>query len=275
MIAKYPINSVIHFLELIEKHCGGVTWVYRGQVRSAWALRPKAGRREHYLEQYDENAVRNGPSDDLSRFEKWREAAIALDRTLPEHYLECLAYAQHYGLATRLLDWTENPLVALFFAVEAEASHKAILSDETEAGCEAALGHEGAVFAYRNGAVEIGLSERTRSALEGINYVGLYRPRPIDRRIQAQSGVFTYHPIPKEPIKGSEINRPKGNPACEDNLHLVLFTANADVKHEIKRQLANIGFSRKTLFPDLEGLSEFINWGTEMRKNPDNENKRY
>lgn len=38
------------------------------------------------------------------------------DKWLPEDMLEVAALAQHYGIATRLLDWTYDPFVAAFFS---------------------------------------------------------------------------------------------------------------------------------------------------------------
>jgi len=88
----------------------GLGWWFRGQANSTWKLIPKAGRDEYFL---DDNR-------DLGRFNAWREKAIAYYPNLPKNDWEALAVAQHYGLATRLLDWTENPLVATYFAVAAE-----------------------------------------------------------------------------------------------------------------------------------------------------------
>lgn len=117
-------------------------WIYRGQPKTdvSWPLRPKAGRPPYDNPQSrDKNAPQtfHHLPDDIAWFNDWRNKAIAFSKSVPEKdEFECLAYAQHYGLATRLLDWTSNPLTALFFAVEADPRHE----DEEAA--------DGAIFAY-------------------------------------------------------------------------------------------------------------------------------
>lgn len=213
--------------------------MYRGQGDISWPLLPKAGRPEFLLNAKVTASGINLQQRDLGRFKDWRDQAIAYCDNLPENDFECLAYAQHYGLATRLLDWSDNPLVALYFAAENQSNA------------------DGVVFCYLGWTC---LDEK-KAILGKLGSVARFSPRPFDRRILAQNGVFTYHPIPEQPLT------PK--PAVEDakeiapdGVDLVAIRVIANLKPILLRQLSEVGISRKTLFPDLEGLSQFVNWET-------------
>jgi type I restriction enzyme M protein len=146
----------------------------------------------------------------------------------PANDWEFLALARHHGVPTRLLDWTENPLAALFFAIEEPTNS------------------DSAVWSYSYVEQEEALDVQKDPNPMHVTRVRMYRPAHIHSRISTQASVFTVHP---ENFK--ELKNPWGLPMHKVTVHNVS-------RPRLRVELQRLAVHRATLFADLDGIGKYI-----------------
>lgn len=149
--------------------------------------------------------------------------------------LDLLVLAQHFGLETRLLDWTTNPLVALWFACADRA--------------------EGDVFVYALEADNHLEEDPYSSEAATLRETKVFQPRFNNQRIIAQQGWFTLHRYSSKASYFVPLER-----MTKTKESLYEFKIPEGKRKEILSSLDRHGISARTLFPDLQGLCRYLNW---------------
>jgi hypothetical protein len=236
-VSEFSIaQNVSEYLAIISEHYTG--YIFRGQSVASWYIEPGLDRiyPNDKLGVYRLDSAKNLLSD----FKRLGRLYLTVT---PANDWEWLALAQHHGLRTPLLDWTTNPLVALFFAV----------AERMETS------EDSAVWCYEK--VSVIEAEKYPEPILQTNYIGfvhgseplhissvvIYLPVHVSPRMHAQSGCFTAHPPPGR----------RGVYSWPGKIAKVIIPSK--LRASIHTELESVGVHRATLFPGLDGVASYLN----------------
>ena len=189
--------------------------------------------------------------------------------TRPKDKWEWYFVMQHYGAPTRLLDWSDGALVALYFAVRRGANRRKdaavymldpwwlneqgfktlpVRRKDRPSGVALPDWDEAKAYLPEDELESTHLGPRMPLAID---------PHHVSRRFAAQRSRFT--------VFGRDINGLK-DLASEKGARVVCIPVKAASFHDILRELKTGGISESTIFPDLEGFGRELNLAWEWRR---------
>lgn len=269
------IKSVVDFISAIKHWDTGrdqsMTPIFRGQTNKSWDVQPGILRpgRAKFLEN-ERNAVRDLLSIHPQEFQH--------DSSM----FDKLVTMQHFGLPTRLLDVTSNPLVALYFSsapseievdgrvdIYAVPPARVKYFDSDAVSCVANLSNLSSTEKEQI-RTSFGVPQSKFNALPVVDRllqfiriekpyfrpeilaIDLFRPYYVipkmsNRRIIAQNGSFLLFGLEQPP----ETNIPK-------DIKGATIPIDKNAKSDIRKELGLLGIKESSLFPEIDRAAIFV-----------------
>ena len=293
MSTPFEIKDFEEYLKTVRDELPEGRKYFRGQTKllsAGYPLKPSIGRYEHLSEKTFRER------DELERevLDVFSNHLVTHVQHLPRSEWEALALAQHHGLPTRFMDWTTNPLVALYFAVRETktdddgkpmSSAVYVLISDPPRYTDFKRNHQPAVTPVKD------LATTPARAGTGYGEFGLEAPEheedgpPDDSVPVADSpdepdaeGATAPPPVPSPfDIKGNVIYHPphisprlraqdsvllachQPLAALEDSDCLEIIIRH-DAHDDIRRRLDQYGVFDRQLFPDLDGIAKWLKY---------------
>jgi hypothetical protein len=230
---------------------------FRGHSSQYRDLTPRVFRHDFYSDVHNSFS----PETESQIIKEFKRISPSLQINLPDddNHLDWLILMQHFGTPTRLLDWSENILVALFFAVIDDPDNDGELWTIYPQELNGLSGIPGFPLSnhryikYLAGLPMASNPEKLKDHFEidiVLKFPLAFFPSLKFPRMTSQQSVFTLHP---EPIATNEITS-----VLTDKKHLFRYTIPKIAKQNLINELNCFGICFKNLFMDLDNLSKDI-----------------
>jgi hypothetical protein len=157
---------------------------------------------------------------------------------------EWMIHAQHYGIPTRLLDFTQSHIIALMFAVE-----KAFENDEKDAVVWFLDPKKiNSLHSHRSDIIVLSNENEREIKLDDFNGPVIVQGRKLNNRINAQNGVFLYFQDTEMPLEVKV--------SANDTLRKVIISGKH--KKDILASLYAMGIGFTQIYPELSSVSKDI-----------------
>lgn len=282
---EIEVNNIFDYLKIIKEikeQCNfqgnkNLTLFFRGQKNVSWNIQP--------------SITRNGIINNEEELLQLAKSKCSNFFDTGNNYFDLLTKLQHYGLPTRLLDVTVNPLVALYFACLEDKANGVVycgddyiryldsldvqiisflcfqeLQNKTLENILSLLHEKGF---YSDLECEKCIKNSFQSLVELLQSAYLVQPNYNNERINRQSGVFilpamfNFHYDNKEMGK-SFIIRARQNLSSMFHSKIII---SADYKKEILEDLNFYNINKAALFPELDYQLAYLKDCIESRCN--------
>lgn len=256
MMKEIEIRSVAELIEQINTLPNH--FLYRGHANSDWPLQSSLERiigskwsaeEAKLFEEYSLNQFQ-------SKFHLYDRENVK-----PDSKLAWLSIMQHYGVPTRLLDFTESPYVALYFALEAYSPQAradfAIFALDYSAIMDRSIAH----ICSKDGEFKetrISVYEKQDAVFETVvdrfayNIAWIAEPKQLNARLDRQAGSFLLSGNRGLRIQDVLDSEPYAN------VEMYKFCVAHDLYTGIFSLLRKMNITSKSLYGDLDGLARSI-----------------
>ena len=249
------ITSIKDLLEIVddskltkEYHSHLRIW-FRGHSDNSWQLMPGVYRANFICA--DEEKRLN---KEQHLFQDFRVFSAGM-RKGTEDNSELYFLQQHYGMPTKLLDWSNQPLAALFFAASGhyDKDGELFLMDAYQLAKDQTIKdkkgntYQG-IATGRNPVVIEQLSPITQwgDLTDFSDFILPVRPDHFDKRMSLQRSCFTFHVHTRKEL------------TVKENHSLQRYVIPKDAKPGIMKELALLGIDHFNIYGDLENLARTL-----------------